>query len=112
MLERKHDSISSADRVLKQHFRTRPAKPRATEVFLILLVIVFLALFGGRLPLPWKASAQTAARSTIRVWVNKSSGLYYCPDSKLYGKLKPGFFMSQGKSLEAGYRPRFNETCQ
>ena len=113
MLDRRYDSISS-DWVLKQHFHTRRVKPRATEVFLILLVMVFLALFWDRLPVPWRASAtaQTAAHSTIRVWVNKGPGLYYCPNSKLYGTLKPGFFMPQGKALEAGYRPRLKETCQ
>ena len=42
---------------------------------------------------------------------HRKSGFCYCPDSKLYGKLKPGFFMSQGKALQAGYRPPFNEMC-
>jgi len=110
MLDRRHDSISS-DWVLKKHFDTRPTKPRATEVLVILLVIVFLALFWGRLPLPWKASA-TAQTAAIQVWVDKRFGVYDCPGSKLYGKLKPGFFMPQGEALEAGYLPRFNETCQ
>ena len=89
MLDRRYDSISS-DWVHKQYSDARPSKSRTTEVFLILLVIVLLALLGGRLPLPWKASAtaQTAARSTIPVWVNPKSGFYYCPDSKSYGKLK------------------------
>jgi hypothetical protein len=114
MLDRRHHSVIwSGETLLKEDFYARPTR-RVTEVFLILAVIVFLALFWDRLPLPWKssASAQTAARSTIQVWVNKKSGFYYCPDSRLYGKLKSGFFMPQGKALEAGYRPPFNETCQ
>jgi hypothetical protein len=40
------------------------------------------------------------------------SGNTLLKDSKLYGKLKPGFFMPQSKALEAGYRPPFNETCR
>jgi len=113
MVDRRYDSISS-DWVHKQYSDARPSKSRTTEVFVILLVIVFLALFWDYLPLVWETpvSAQTAAHSTIRVWVNKKSGFYYCSDSKLYGKLKPGFFMPQGKALAAGYRPPFNETCQ
>lgn len=109
MLDRRHDSISS-DWLLKQLY-TRAVKPRAIEVLLILLVIVFLVLFWDRLPLPWKASA-TAQTAAIQVWVDKRFGLYDCPGSKLYGKLKPGFFVPQGKALEAGYLPRFNETCK
>ena len=115
MLDRRHHSvISSGETPVIQEFGTRRAKPRTTEVFFILLLIVFLALFWDHLPLPWKtsATAQTRARSAIRVWVNKKSGFYYCPDSKLYGKLQPGFFMPQGKTLAAGYRPPFNDTCQ
>ena len=26
----------------------------------------------------------------LRVWVNTRSGFYYCPESKLYGRIKPG----------------------
>jgi len=114
MLDRRHYSvIGSGETLLKEDSCARP-KRRVTGVFLILLVIVFLALFWDYLPLVWKTrvSAHPAAHSTIRVWVNKKSGFYYCPDSKLYGKLKPGFFMPQGKALAAGYRPPFNETCQ
>src|SRR5262249_38913009 len=98
MLDRRYDSISS-DWVHKQYSDARPSKSRTTEVFLILLVVVLLALLGGRLPLPWKASAtaQTAARSTSPVWVNQKSGFYYCPDSKSYGKLKPGFFLPRAR---------------
>src|SRR5215472_2298790 len=104
MLDRRHHSvISSGETLLTQDFYARPTR-RVAKVFLLFVVIVFLALFGDRLLLPWKssASARTAARSTMRVWVNKKSGFYYCPDSKLYGKLKPGFFMAQDKALEAG----------
>lgn len=115
MLDRRHNSITSQpDRLVRADFHTRPVKGRAAEVVFILLLIVLLALFWDRLPLPSRTSvtAQTAPHSTIRVWVNKKSGFYYCPDSKLYGKLKPGFFMPQGKALAAGYRPPFNVTCQ
>ena len=85
MLDRRYDSISS-DWVHKQYSDARPPKSRTTEVFLILLVVVLLALLGGRLPLPWKASAtaQTAARSTIPVWVNQKSGKLEVDNVKIH----------------------------
>jgi len=113
MLDRRH-ATSPSDGLFEQAFYTGTVKRRGTEVFLILLVIVLLALFWDRLRLPWKtsASAQVAAHSAIQVWVNKKSGFYYCPDSKSYGKLKPGFFMPQYEAMQAGYRPPFNGTCK
>jgi hypothetical protein len=92
----------------------RLLKRRAEGLLLTLLLIILFLLLWDYLPWPWKntATAQSAAQSNIRVWVNKRSGFYYCPGSKLYGKLKPGFFMSQGNALQTGYRPPFNEMCQ
>jgi hypothetical protein len=99
---------------LMQDLYSRLLKRRAEGLLITLLLIVLLLLLWDNLPRPWKSTtnAQTAAQSRIPVWVNRRSGFYYCPDSKLYGKLKPGFFTSQGKALQAGYRPPFNQTCQ
>jgi hypothetical protein len=38
--------------------------------------------------------------------------LYYCPDSQLYGKFKPGMYMMQDDALERGYRPAAQEPCR
>jgi hypothetical protein len=37
-----------------------------------------------------------------RVWVNTRLGLYYCPDSKLYGRIEPGLYMLQASALQHG----------
>jgi len=51
-------------------------------------------------------------KPTMKVWVAKGVGYYYCPESKLYGKAKPGELMSQGQALEVGYRSATGEFCQ
>ena len=53
-----------------------------------------------------------AAATNIKVWTYKETGLYYCPDSKHYGKLKPGVYMTQEKALERGYRPAGQNPCR
>jgi hypothetical protein len=58
------------------------------------------------------ASKANIAKPGITVWVNKRSGLYYCADSKVYGKLQPGGPMLQGEALTNGYRPAGNEACR
>ena len=53
-----------------------------------------------------------AAATIVKVWTYKKTGVYYCPDSKLYGKVKPGDYMTQEKALERGYRPAGQEPCR
>ena len=48
----------------------------------------------------------------VRVWVNTRSGLYYCSDSALFGKVGPGLSMTQGEALQQGYRPGGKQVCQ
>ncbi len=48
----------------------------------------------------------------IRVWVNKRSRLYYCSQSDLYGKVKPGLYMGQQEAAQSGYRPAAREACK
>ncbi|HUX10984.1 MAG TPA: hypothetical protein VMW51_10100 [Terriglobia bacterium] len=45
------------------------------------------------------------------VWVNRRSGLYYCRQSKFYGKIHPGVSMRQGAALQRGYRPAQGNMC-
>jgi len=58
------------------------------------------------------APRASTTNSAVKIWANKRSGLYYCPDSKLYGKLTPGAYMSQGEALQGGYQPAAKETCR
>ena len=58
-----------------------------------------------------KTPTVTAAK-IVNVWVYKKTGLYYCPESKFYGKVKPGVYMTQEKALERGFRPAAQEPCR
>ena len=51
-------------------------------------------------------------KSAIKIWANQRSGFYYCPDSKFYGKLTPGVYMSESEALQNGYRPVANQACE
>jgi hypothetical protein len=62
--------------------------------------------------LPPLNTPTVAAATIVKVWAYKKTGLYYCPDSKLYGKFKPGMYMTQEKALERGYRPAGQDSCR
>jgi len=62
-----------------------------------------------RLP---RLSTPVAAATVVRVWASKKTGFYYCADSKVYGKAKPGAYMTQEKALERGYRPAGENPCR
>jgi hypothetical protein len=87
--------------------------------FFLLLNMLFLpplvekwATVGREDRLPQLNTPTVAAETIIKVWTYKKTGLYYCPDSKFYGKIKPGVYMSQEKALERGYRPAGQNPCR
>ena len=45
------------------------------------------------------------------VWVNRRSGLYYCRESRFYGKMRPGITMRQESALLKGFRPAEGQKC-
>ena len=51
-------------------------------------------------------------KPTIKVWVNKGAGLYYCAQSEFYGKVKPGFYMTQQEAVRSGYRSAAHLVCK
>ena len=64
-----------------------------------------------RMPhLPTRRSEKASLK--IRVWVNRSTGIYYCPDSATYGRSEPGVYMAQGEAVQTGYTPALGEPCQ
>ena len=96
-----------------------------TGSFVLLVSIIFLPFlpFLPALVKSWRAadrvyriapfSTQTVSAATVvKVWTYKKTGLYYCPDSKLYGKIKPGAYLTQEKALESGFRPAGQEPCR
>ena len=51
-------------------------------------------------------------KAPIKIWASQRSGLYYCPDSQLYGKITPGVYMLQSDAIQDGYRPAGNAVCR
>jgi hypothetical protein len=47
-----------------------------------------------------------------KVWTDKSTGLYYCSDSHLYGHTASGEYVAQGEAIQKGYSPAVHELCQ
>ena len=87
--------------------------------FFLLLNMLFLPPLaekwgaGDRVdPLPQLNPPAVDASTIVKVWTYKKTGLYYCPDSKLYGKVKPGVYMTQEKALGRGYRPAGQDPCR
>ena len=62
--------------------------------------------------LPQLNTPTVTAATIVKVWVHKKTGLYFCPDSKPYGKAKPGVYMTQEKALGRGYRPAGGDPCR
>lgn len=98
----------------------------ATTVAIILLLVVLaamaplLAKYRG-MPQVWvekleamNQSQPEAPPTNVKqaVWVNRRSGLYYCRDSKLYGKMQPGSSMPQETALLKGFRPAQGQACR
>ena len=85
--------------------------------FLILLLssilfpplVDFRAFVSGP---PQSSTLTVTAATNVTVWVYRQTGLYYCPDSKLYGKLRPGGYMTQEQAQARGYRPSGGQVCQ
>lgn len=89
-------------------------------VVIVVLLLVALAVFAPFLAkkpaLSWLPSLSANPKNndnsmTVRVWVNRRSGFYYCRASKAYGRIHPGFIIRQGHALERGYRPAEGTLC-
>lgn len=65
-----------------------------------------------RLHFPTRTRQSEEARRKIRVWVNKSTGIYYCPDSETYGHSEHGVYMAQGDAVQTGYTAALGEPCE
>jgi hypothetical protein len=58
-----------------------------------------------------EAAATSNKSPTLKVWVNRRSGFYYCPHSTLYGRLEPGVYMVQAEAVQSGFRPAPQLPC-
>lgn len=53
----------------------------------------------------------SSTEKEVTVWTITASKVYHCPDSRWYGKAKPGKEMSECQALREGYRPAFGRGC-
>lgn len=87
---------------------------------LILAVLVLYYLNPGydwlpHLQMPHFAERTGLSEETmlkVKVWVNKSTGIYYCSDSAMYGRSALGSYMAQGDAIQTGYSPALDKPCQ
>ena len=98
--------------------------PGLTLVFLgipiLLAVLVLYYLNPGYDWLPHLRMPHFAERTgqseeamlKVKVWVNKSTGIYYCSDSTMYGRSALGSYMAQGDAIQTGYSPALDKPCQ
>jgi hypothetical protein len=79
----------------------------------LLVVVLVLSANSGflRMFTPDPPEAPNNSRADLKVWVNKRSGFYYCPNSHAYGTLSPGIFMSQDQALQTGFQPAPHVPC-
>ena len=49
--------------------------------------------------------------TSIRVWVDLHTALYYCPDSDLYGKTSKGRFTTQRDAQLDQFEPAYRKAC-
>jgi hypothetical protein len=104
----------------------RPRRNRFAPTVITVLFLVLLAVMAPMLakyrdaPQTWveklEAMSQSQQPAPTRdmkhdVWVNSRSGLYYCHDSKFYGRMNPGASMRQESALLKGFRPAGGEEC-
>jgi hypothetical protein len=105
-----------------KHFRRRIA-PAVTVVLLLILLAVMAPLLARYRNAPQVFVAKLEAMSQSQpeapttnmkrdVWVNRRSGLYYCHESKFYGKMRPGESMQQESALLKGFRPAQGQACR
>jgi hypothetical protein len=57
-----------------------------------------------------KASDENKKKE-VSVWVNTSTGVYHCPDTRWYGTTTSGTFMTEAQAQEHGYRPAYGNEC-
>ena len=52
-----------------------------------------------------------ATKAAVKVWVNRSSGVYHCPGSQYYGKTRNGYYATEREATESGKRAAYGKSC-
>jgi len=58
-----------------------------------------------------RSPADTSGNPNASVWVNTTSGVYHCPNTRWYGNTKNGKYMTQQEAQSKGYRPAYGTAC-
>jgi hypothetical protein len=86
-------------------------------ILLVILVSYFLNpgydwLPHLRMPHFAERTGSEETKLKVKVWVNKSTGIYYCSDSAMYGHSALGSYMAQGDAIQTGYSSALGKPCQ
>lgn len=66
----------------------------------------FTSIIRKFIPTP----VRTVPHQDAAVWVVNNAGVYYCPDSIMFGKSK-GQYMKQVEAIDRGYQPALGTYC-
>ena len=91
---------------------THPALPA------VILLVSFAVFMAALAPLDFTSifhkffptQVQKVPHQSAAVWVDKTSGVYYCADSVMFGKTQ-GAYMKQVEALDRGYQPALGTYC-
>jgi len=61
--------------------------------------------------LPATAHFASPQSGDVRVWVNRSSGVYHCPGTRYHGATKFGEYMPESEARKTGVRPAYGRRC-
>jgi len=100
-------------------WRTMPKSSDLLFFPILVLLLVALLIFSASInwePLTKLFTSEpkkpTVMKPDVKVWANKSTGLYYCAGAKSFGRTGVGRYMSQMEALQSGYRPVSEQYCQ
>lgn len=84
----------------------------------VLVPVVFAALYIALDPslitrlYGTARNSKTGNQQDIQVWASQRSGLYYCPGTTLFGKVRPGKQMAERSALQSGFQPSLRKVCR
>ncbi len=91
-------------------------KPQGTEpsrfaaIVAMNLTLAFCLAGCNRQKAPQPQPLINPAALNAVVWAEKRTGIYYCPNSPLFG-VNAGSYMKQSKALDSGYQPQYGAYC-
>jgi hypothetical protein len=58
-----------------------------------------------------KSRPALSTASSVKVWVNRNSGVYHCSGSHYYGTTKSGYYATESEAVASGKRPAYGKKC-